>query len=256
MAAGSADASQVGEIATTTTTTATTTAIAVAAAAATAMTMIEEQEQQQQQQHEQHQQQLRQVKQERLQEQRPEQPQVVKVETSATHPQAATTMATLAPSTFNVMGSQPYNGTTSTTAVSVALPSTTTASTPPMMVAAAAAGATGTTPAPTNKEVDVSCFPYPVNLGKDVISGKGGKVQQVNRHFRDLVAAEYPMYDSTSSKISKRKIGLAIYQTVIDSGGKFLDHNGEAMDQPKAVLKVMKGTFLGSIVAPKSAQKI
>ena len=93
-----------------------------------------------------------------------------------------------------------------------------------------------------NKDVDLSCFPYTVHLGKDVVSGKGGKVQQVNRHFRNLVAAEYPLYDSTSSKISKRKIGLSIYQQVIGSGGRFLDHDGNPMDQPKAVLKVMKGT--------------
>lgn len=95
-------------------------------------------------------------------------------------------------------------------------------------------------PVPREDEVDLSSFPYEVMLGRDVVSGKGGKVQQVNRHFRNLVAAQYPLYDSTSSKISKRKIGLKIYQEVIDRGGRFLDHDGVPMDQPKAVLKVMK----------------
>ena len=70
---------------------------------------------------------------------------------------------------------------------------------------------------------------------------KGGKVQQLNRHFRNMVAAAYPTYDSTTSKISKRKIGLKIYQAIIDRGGKFLDLDGNPMDRPKSILKVMKG---------------
>uniref|UniRef100_A0A7S3DQ60 Uncharacterized protein n=1 Tax=Entomoneis paludosa TaxID=265537 RepID=A0A7S3DQ60_9STRA len=55
-----------------------------------------------------------------------------------------------------------------------------------------------------------------------------------------MVAAAYPTYDATSSKISKRKIGLKIYQTIIDRGGRFLDLEGKPMDRPKSILKVMK----------------
>ena len=68
----------------------------------------------------------------------------------------------------------------------------------------------------------------------------GGKIQQINRHFRNLVAAQYPLYDSTSSKISKRKIGLNIYHDILEKGGRFLDQEGNVMDQNKALLKVMK----------------
>lgn len=115
-----------------------------------------------------------------------------------------------------------------------------------------------------------SPYPYPVNMGKDVISGKGGKVsliykirfkrplclfssnfvhvvrclhtqvQQYNRHFRNLVAEAYASYDATTSKIAKRRIGVAIYNNVIERGGRFLDSQGKEMDRPKAVLKVMK----------------
>mmetsp|Transcript_2491 Transcript_2491/g.5433 ORF Transcript_2491/g.5433 Transcript_2491/m.5433 type:complete len:548 (-) Transcript_2491:19-1662(-) len=95
-------------------------------------------------------------------------------------------------------------------------------------------------PLPLEDEVDLSCYNYKINLGKDVVSGKGGKVQQLNRHFRNMVAAAYPTYDATSSKISKRKIGLKIYQTIIDRGGRFLDLDGKPMDRPKSILKVMK----------------
>lgn len=95
-------------------------------------------------------------------------------------------------------------------------------------------------PLPMEDEVDLSTYSYKINLGKDVVSGKGGKVQQLNRHFRNMVAAAYPTYDSTSSKISKRKIGLKIYQAIIDRGGRFLDPDGKPMDRPKSVLKVMK----------------
>lgn len=46
-----------------------------------------------------------------------------------------------------------------------------------------------------------------------------------------------------------RKIGLSIYQLITDQGGRFLDHDGHVMDQPKAVLKVMKGAFcIGQLV--------
>ncbi|KAL7580147.1 hypothetical protein ACA910_012903 [Epithemia clementina (nom. ined.)] len=95
-------------------------------------------------------------------------------------------------------------------------------------------------PLPLEEEVDLSSYSYKINLGKDVVSGKGGKVQQLNRHFRNMVAAAYPTYDSTTSKISKRKIGLKIYQAIIDRGGKFLDLDGNPMDRPKSILKVMK----------------
>jgi len=85
-----------------------------------------------------------------------------------------------------------------------------------------------------------SSYPYHVNAGKDVISGKGGKVQQYNRHFRNLVAESYPAYDATTSKIAKRRIGVAIYTNIIEKGGRFLDAQGKEMDRSKAVLKVMK----------------
>ena len=85
-----------------------------------------------------------------------------------------------------------------------------------------------------------SPYPYHINSGKDVISGKGGKVQQYNRHFRNLVAESYPAYDATTSKIAKRRIGVAIYTTIVEKGGRFLDANGKEMDRSKAVLKIMK----------------
>lgn len=66
------------------------------------------------------------------------------------------------------------------------------------------------------------------------------QVQQYNRHFRNLVAEAYASYDATTSKIAKRRIGVAIYQNVIDRGGRFLDAQGKELDRPKAVLKVMK----------------
>ena len=66
------------------------------------------------------------------------------------------------------------------------------------------------------------------------------QVQQYNRHFRNLVAESYPAYDATTSKIAKRRIGVAIYTTIIEKGGRFLDAQGKEMDRSKAVLKVMK----------------
>jgi outer membrane biosynthesis protein TonB len=66
------------------------------------------------------------------------------------------------------------------------------------------------------------------------------QVQQYNRHFRNLVAVSFPSYDATSSKIAKRRIGLSIYQQVVDQGGRFLDAQGTELDRSKGVLKVMK----------------
>lgn len=115
------------------------------------------------------------------------------------------------------------------------------------VAAAAAAGAegivaSGETPAAgtTATPPEESPYPYHINAGKDVISGKGGKVQQYNRHFRNLVAESYPAYDATTSKIAKRRIGVAIYTTIVERGGRFLDAEGKEMDRPKGVLKVMK----------------
>jgi hypothetical protein len=86
-----------------------------------------------------------------------------------------------------------------------------------------------------------SAYPYPVNVGKDVVSGKGGKVQQFNRHFRNMVANAYPRYDQTTSKIAKRKIGQQIHdEIVIKLGGRFLDANGRAMVEHAAICKIMK----------------
>lgn len=149
---------------------------------------------------------------------------------------------------------------------------------------AAPVPAPATTPAQLPEE---SPYPYPVNAGKDVISGKGGKVsgnqaihgqvgvhhhwrenpiytlnlntlfsacgthhhhqvQQYNRHFRNLVAESYPAYDATTSKIAKRRIGVAIYTTVLERGGRFLDAQGKELDRAKGVLKVMKALKVGS----------
>jgi hypothetical protein len=66
------------------------------------------------------------------------------------------------------------------------------------------------------------------------------QVQQYNRHFRNLVVISFPSYDATSSKIAKRRIGLSIYQQVVDQGGRFLDAQGKELDRSKGVLKVMK----------------
>jgi hypothetical protein len=67
------------------------------------------------------------------------------------------------------------------------------------------------------------------------------QVQQYNRHFRNLVAKNYPAYDGTTSKIAKRRIGVAIHTQIIEEGGRFLDEKGVEMEKSKAILKVMKG---------------
>ena len=67
------------------------------------------------------------------------------------------------------------------------------------------------------------------------------KVQQYNRHFRNLVAQNYGAYDATTSKIAKRRIGVHIYSKITEAGGRFLDEKGIEMDRSKGILKVMKG---------------
>eukprot|EP00977_Amphora_coffeiformis_P017788 scaffold5920_cov172-Amphora_coffeaeformis.AAC.4 len=83
-------------------------------------------------------------------------------------------------------------------------------------------------------------YNYPVNIGKDVVSGKGGRAQQYNRHFRRLITEAYPRYNETDSKVEKREIGIRIYLSIVKSGGRFLDSDGHPMNRSKAILKVMK----------------
>jgi hypothetical protein len=84
-------------------------------------------------------------------------------------------------------------------------------------------------------------FSYPVEIGKDVVSGSGGLVPQYNRHFRNLVAQWRPLYDATSCHYTKKQISIKVYFAILeDFGGRILDVHGQEMNTNKAVLKCMK----------------
>jgi hypothetical protein len=82
---------------------------------------------------------------------------------------------------------------------------------------------------------------YSVQVGKDVLCGRGQKIKVLNEHYREIIRQNYPPYVKTKDDITKREIAKRVWSHIVEeNGGRFLDINGVELNKPKAVLKVMK----------------
>jgi hypothetical protein len=82
---------------------------------------------------------------------------------------------------------------------------------------------------------------YSVQVGKDVLCGRGQKIKVLNEHYRNIIRDNYPTYVATQCDITKREIAKRLWSHIVEeNGGRFLDVNGVELNKPMAVLKVMK----------------
>jgi hypothetical protein len=82
---------------------------------------------------------------------------------------------------------------------------------------------------------------YCVQVGKDVLCGRGQKIKVLNEHYRNIIRDNYPAYVATKCDITKREIAKRLWSQIVEeNGGRFLDINGVELNKPMAVLKVMK----------------
>jgi len=79
-----------------------------------------------------------------------------------------------------------------------------------------------------------------VNMGKDVVKGKGETVKRINEHFICLVRRYCDDYCAASNNGEKREVARSVMKEVADNGGRFLDAKGDELDKKQAFTKVMK----------------